>query len=135
MDAVTLLRRAKDAGLRVEQLGDKLVVRGPKRAEKFVKLLAKHKLEVLAALSDTELLAPSPWFERAIPTTGGEPGLEQPCVARRGRVQKLERGFLHFCIECGRFGAFGFGVSIRSGRLGHWFCEEHRPPFDGATRD
>jgi hypothetical protein len=31
--------------------------------------------------------APSPWFERAIPPVGAEPGLELPCVARRGRVQ------------------------------------------------
>jgi hypothetical protein len=32
-------------------MGDKLLVRGPKRAEAVVKLLAEHKAEVLAALS------------------------------------------------------------------------------------
>ena len=51
MDAVALLRRAQEVGLRVEPIGDKLLVRGPKRAEAVVKLLAEHKAEVLAALS------------------------------------------------------------------------------------
>ena len=51
MEAVTLLQRAQEAGLRIELMGDKLLVRGPKRAEAVVKLLAEHKAEVLAALS------------------------------------------------------------------------------------
>jgi len=51
MDALALLHRARDAGLRVELIGDKLLVRGPKRAEAVVKLLAEHKAEVLAALA------------------------------------------------------------------------------------
>ena len=32
MDAVALLRRAQEVGLRVEPMGDRLVVRGPKRS-------------------------------------------------------------------------------------------------------
>ena len=51
MDAVALLHRAQEAGLRIETRGDTLLVRGPKRAEAVVKLLADHKAEVLAALS------------------------------------------------------------------------------------
>ena len=51
MDAVTLLRRAQEVGLRVEPIGDKLLVRGPKRAGAVVELLAAHKAEVLAALA------------------------------------------------------------------------------------
>jgi hypothetical protein len=51
MDAVALLQRAQAVGLRVEPVGDELRVRGPKRAEAVVKLLAEHKAEVLAALS------------------------------------------------------------------------------------
>ena len=51
MDAVALLHRAQEAGLRVEPMGDKLLVRGPKRAEAVVKLLEAHKGEVLAALA------------------------------------------------------------------------------------
>ena len=51
MDAVALLQRAQKAGLRVEPIGDKLLVRGPKRAEAVVRLLAEHKADVLAALT------------------------------------------------------------------------------------
>ena len=51
MDAVALLDRARKVGLRVEPIGDKLLVRGPKRAEAVVELLAAHKAEVLAALA------------------------------------------------------------------------------------
>ena len=51
MDALALLHRAQEVGLRVEPMGDKLLVRGPKRAEALVKLLASHKAEVLAALA------------------------------------------------------------------------------------
>ena len=58
MDALIVLRRARDAGLRVEAAGDKLMVRGPKRADAVVKLLAEHKAEVLAVLS------PAPIDER-----------------------------------------------------------------------
>src|SRR5262245_26220024 len=51
MDPVALLRRAQQVGLRVEPMGDTLRVRGPKRAEAVVKLLAEYKAEVLAALA------------------------------------------------------------------------------------
>lgn len=131
MDAVMLLLSAQKAGLRVERAGDKLVVRGPRQAEPVVKLLAEHKAEVLAALADTaheaQRLAPSRWFERVVPPAEGAPGLEQPCAARRGRVQELEGAFLHFCEECGRFGAFGYGVRLRAEQLGRWYCGKHRP--------
>jgi hypothetical protein len=69
MDALTLLRHAQDAGLHVEPAGDKLLVRGPRRAESVVKLLATHKTEILA------LLARAP----DAPTTtagGGSPAAE-----------------------------------------------------------
>jgi hypothetical protein len=53
MDALVLLQRAREAGLRVESFGDTLTVRGPKEAEPVVKLLAAHKAEVLATLAPT----------------------------------------------------------------------------------
>ena len=66
MDAVALLHRAQEAGLRIEPMGEKLLVRGPKRAEAVVKLLAEYKAEVLAALAATAnevgLLAQPPLF-------------------------------------------------------------------------
>ena len=51
MDGVTLLRRARSAGLRVVAEGDKLVVRGPRRAEPVALLLLAHKPAVIAALA------------------------------------------------------------------------------------
>lgn len=57
-----------------------------------------------------------------------EPGLRHPCAARRGVVEELPDGsLLHFCTECGSWGAFGYGVSRRAGRLGRWYCAAHRP--------
>lgn len=132
MDGLTLLRRAHDAGLRVEAAGDKLLIRGPKHAEPVVKLIAEHKADVLAVLTstthDAELLAQAPWFKRVIPQADDEPGLEVPCVSRRGRVQELQEGlFLHFCARCGAWGAFGYGVNLRAGLLRRWYCAAHRP--------
>ena len=132
MDVLALLRRARKAGLRIEPAGDKLMVRGPKHAEPVVKLLAEHKAEVLAALvkttHDAELLSPTPWFKRVIPLAEDEPSLEMPCASRRGRVQELKGvAVLHFCAECGAWGAFGHGVNLRAGRPGRWYCAAHRP--------
>ena len=68
MDAVALLHRAQEVGLRVEPMGNRLLVRGPKSAEPVVKLLAVYKAEVLAALAaaanEVGLLAPPPLFGR-----------------------------------------------------------------------
>jgi len=51
MDALSLLARAHEAGLAVAIAGDKLVVRGPPRAEPVVRLLAVYKPAVMAALA------------------------------------------------------------------------------------
>jgi hypothetical protein len=32
----------------------------------------------------------------------------------------------HYC-HCGRWGLFGYGVSLREEKPGVWFCSEHRP--------
>jgi hypothetical protein len=48
-------------------------------------------------------------------------------AARRGRVQEINGALLHFCVQCGRFGPFGYGVRLRAGLLGRWYCREHRP--------
>ena len=86
MDAVALLHRAQEAGLRIEPMGDKLLVRGPNRAEAVVRLLAEHKAEVLAVLGNTVHesgpLAPVPWLDRKARVAEGEPGLR--CLARLG---------------------------------------------------
>ena len=55
MDSVTLIHRARDAGLRLEVAGDALKITGPKEAEPFVRLLAKQKARVLEALTNSGL--------------------------------------------------------------------------------
>ena len=55
MDGVTLIHRARDAGLRLEVAGNAVKITGPKEAEPFVKLLAKHKAQVLEALTNSGL--------------------------------------------------------------------------------
>ena len=50
MDGVALLDRAREAGVRVEADGDRLIVRGPGAAEGLAKQLLAHKPDVLAAL-------------------------------------------------------------------------------------
>jgi hypothetical protein len=57
----------------------------------------------------------------------GEPGLGESCDARRGQVETRSGLFLHFCAQCGAWGAFGYGVNLRAGRLGTWYCLTHRP--------
>jgi hypothetical protein len=56
MDGLTLLQQARDAGLAVESNGDKLVIRGPRRAEVVARLLIEHKPEVIAALAPASTL-------------------------------------------------------------------------------
>ena len=35
--------------------------------------------------------------------------------------------FIHRCCECGEEALFGYGVSLRRGRLGTWYCTKHKP--------
>jgi hypothetical protein len=77
--------------------------------------------------AEAELLAPALWFERATPAAQGEPDYEQPCAARCGRVEQRDGVLLHFCAECGAWGAYGYGVKLRGGQLGRWYCAAHRP--------
>jgi hypothetical protein len=50
MDGLTLVRRAQDAGLRLQAAGSSLKITGPKEAEPLVRLLAENKAQALQAL-------------------------------------------------------------------------------------
>ena len=50
MDGLALLAQARDAGLEVRARGNRLVIRGPKRAENVARLLLDQKPVVLDAL-------------------------------------------------------------------------------------
>jgi len=31
------------------------------------------------------------------------------------------------CVVCGAYACFGYGVALRAGRVGTWYCRSHRP--------
>ena len=65
-------------------------------------------------LKDTKVIAPSGWLQGLVPPTPGEPELDQPCEARRGRTEERDGVFLHFREVCGARGAFGYKVKLES---------------------
>jgi hypothetical protein len=52
MEGLTLLRDARAAGLSLARDGDKLVIRGPRRAEAVAQRLLSRKVELIEALAD-----------------------------------------------------------------------------------
>jgi hypothetical protein len=50
VDGLTLLRRATAAGLAVSAVGDRLVVTGPRSADKVARQLIEHKRVVMAVV-------------------------------------------------------------------------------------
>jgi hypothetical protein len=73
--------------------------------------------------SEPTVLAPGNWFDRFGPP--GEPSFDQPRPSRRGLMERRGAVFLHFCVTCGAWGAFGYDVV--GDRPGRWYCREHRP--------
>lgn len=54
----------------------------------------------------------------------GEPPYDRPYDRRRGRIIRYGGSFLHFCMICGAWGAYGYGITdVQTGR---WYCHEHR---------
>jgi hypothetical protein len=134
-------------GATIRPEGDRLILRAgatPVPAG-LVNRIRLAKAELLATLAsddvkkelatiEANLVRPPDWFQRIASPTEGEPKFDQPCAGRRGRTEELPgRIFLHFCIECGRWGAFGYGVNLRAGRLGAWYCATHRPQCQGRS--
>jgi hypothetical protein len=106
MNAAEAIKAARDAGIELGIDGDDLVLEASASPPAAVlDLLSRHKTEVLVVLA-AKLLAPTLISESPAESAEGEPGHEQPCAARRGRVQELDGVFLHFCVECGRFGSY-----------------------------
>jgi hypothetical protein len=68
-----------------------------------------------------QVISPARW---AGPASDG-PSFEEPCPERRGLVERRGAVFLHFCVECGRWGAYGYGTTLS--HPGRWYCRLHRP--------
>jgi hypothetical protein len=73
------------------------------------------------AADGASIVSPARWAGSA----SDEPPFEEPCPERRGLVERRGAVFLHFCIECGRWGAYGYGATLS--QPGRWYCRLHRP--------
>jgi hypothetical protein len=71
---------------------------------------------------NAKIVAPVQWFEGA---ADAEPAYHEPWPGRRGMIRRRDGRFEHFCVTCGAWGAFGYGVA--ADRPGRWFCFSHRP--------
>jgi hypothetical protein len=78
--------------------------------------------------TDLEVIAPAPWYEHIVTPRPEETPYDQPSPARRGRIERAGPALLHFCIICGAWGSFGYGVT--PDRPGLWYCGGHRPNMD-----
>jgi hypothetical protein len=58
---------------------------------------------------------------------------EKPSLLKLVRAAPAREPFLHYCEICGEWGAFGYSVNLRAGRLGQWYCFEHRPNHRQAS--
>jgi hypothetical protein len=129
MSADEALMTARAAGIHLGIDGDDLVLEAdapPPPA--VIDLLSRHKAEIVSLLrlgndgssaEDRQVLFDERVAIAEFDSRGG---------ARRGQVDERPDGlFLHFCEECGAWGAFGYGVSLRTGKLGRWYCAAHRP--------
>ena len=66
MDSLSLLHRARLAGLKVRADGDQLVVRGRRSQEQLAQELLAHKVEVMAELAANQL---GPWPKETVAIT------------------------------------------------------------------
>ena len=54
----------------------------------------------------------------------GELPYDHPHDHRCGRIIRNDGSFLHFCMICGAWGTYGYGVT--DDQSGRWYCHEHR---------
>lgn len=129
MDGLTLLRRAEDVGLAVHTDGERLVLRGPKRAEPIARLLIHHKPVVLAALRN-----PSWWrdlFEERAAHRQTDAGYTRSQAERLAFGEAVlewhrrhgTRSDPNRCAGCGEEMPINYGLAL---------CDGARVHFDGV---
>ena len=82
--------------------------------------------------SEPEVIAPVSWYEHLAPPELRATPYDQACPERRGRVERVGAAFLHFCVSCGAWGSFGYGVT--RDQPGLWYCGNHRPRGNQVSR-
>jgi hypothetical protein len=127
MSAIEALSAARASGVLLRIDGDVLVLEASSEPPPDVlSLVTWHKAEVLALLAScAHLSVPIAADETSTQSAAAALGSDQPCVAPVGRVH--DNPWTHLCAMCGRFGPFGYGVRVRDGQLGRWYCAAHRP--------
>lgn len=75
--------------------------------------------------TEPTVIAPVLWYERLVPPELRKIPNDQASPERCGWVQRVGPTFLHFCIGCGAWGSFGYGIT--RDRQGLWYCNKHRP--------
>ena len=79
MQVLTLLDKAKSAGISVEACGEELVVKGPKRALTIMQELGRHKAAVLVVLSGKAVQpATEPQDGKATSVSSSKPKKSEP---------------------------------------------------------
>ena len=56
------------------------------------------------------------------------PGVDVPTVepvVAAAETPPPPHAFMHYC-HCGKWGSFGYGVDLLHGKIGTWYCREHR---------
>ena len=125
-DVAELLARCRTAGLALLVEDDSLHVDFESDPPvDLIEEIRRHKPEVMAALSSApletaEVIAPACWVTGAAGNS-----FEMPCSERRGLIERVHGVFLHFCVECGRWGTYGYGATGE--KPGRWYCHLHRP--------
>ena len=49
----------------------------------------------------------------------------EPVAAVIAEIPDPPTAFMHYC-HCGKWGPFGYGVDLLHGKIGRWYCMEHR---------
>jgi hypothetical protein len=126
MSATEAIKVARNAGIEFTIDGDDLVLEAPAPPPAAVlDLLSRHKAEVVAVLAASTLKS-APVTEAPKLDLAAPPHLK-PTKPGPGFVGYDGEGrFVHYCA-CGEWGSFGYDVSLRTGRLGTWYCRKHRP--------
>ncbi len=116
MESLSLLHRARLAGLKVRSDGDLLVVRGRRSQERLARELLAHKAEVMAEL---DLAVSEPWPKEALAITADI--FRVRTVADLMALGSTDRT-PDACYACGG----GARWRLRSARL--WICTRCYPP-------
>jgi hypothetical protein len=104
-----------------------------RRREEAAQALKEMGISVLAIAKQVGLPSREPMAKPIEPPAKTPQPRAQPSASngipedRRGFVGYVDGRFVHYCPECGEWGAHGIGVFLRRGQVGVWYCTEHKP--------